>query len=67
MPDRAVVDDDVIEDDCPCCGGFYALYAMTHRKPCPDCGRGKPGGKMVLTDNPYVAGALLDEWSNGDA
>jgi hypothetical protein len=46
--------------DCDECGGMSALYAAMYKRPCPDCGHGTPS-RMVLTDSPYLANAVLNE------
>lgn len=49
------------ENACSWCGGFFDLIAVMSGRPCPECGQGTPGGRMVLTDDPYVVGRVLDE------
>lgn len=62
LPEEATIREAWEEDNaCSWCGGFADLVAVMSGHPCPECGQGTPGGRMVLTDDPYVAGRVLDE------
>lgn len=48
-----MVNDEIV-DNCDECEGFFLLYAMLNRTPCPGCGRGDPNARMFISNNPLV-------------